>query len=61
MLIANARAYNLAFLMNDTDRALAVLGEALPTIVDVAARLRLLIREATIQAYSGTLRWPRPA
>ena len=52
MLIANARAYNFSFLMNDKVRALEVVDEALQSIVDPSSRLRLRLRQAGLQVYS---------
>jgi DNA-binding CsgD family transcriptional regulator len=49
-MVANARAYNLSNLMGDPA---AVLDEALATVTDVTARLRLLGRLATNRIFEG--------
>jgi DNA-binding CsgD family transcriptional regulator len=51
--VANARAYVLHTLIGDPEAASAVLGEALSTVTDEPARLRLLGRQATIQIIEG--------
>jgi DNA-binding CsgD family transcriptional regulator len=54
--VASARSYNLGFLMGDKAAAEAVIAEALGSIIDPSARLRLTGRLATIHAYAGELR-----
>jgi len=52
-LVTNARAYNLSNLMGDPAAATAVIDQALTTITDVTARLRVLGRLATNRIFEG--------
>jgi DNA-binding CsgD family transcriptional regulator/tetratricopeptide (TPR) repeat protein len=53
--IASARAYNLGFLMNLKDRAVAVVDEALLEVTAPGPRLRLVARLATTRLFAGEM------
>ncbi len=54
--VASARSYNLGFLIGDIDAAERIVAGALEALRDRGARLRLIVRRATLRTHSGRLR-----